>query len=288
VYNLPMSVVLPLQPVDYLVIGHLVCDLLPTQEKRLGGTVAYSALTAHALGLRVGVVTVFGEELPLNFPPGIQVWNTATARSTTFENLYTPQGRVQFVHHVAPDITLAHVPEIWRRAPIVHVGPVAQEAKSLVEVPWSGSILGLTPQGWMRAWDEQGRVQAVPWAEAEKMLPKAGAVVLSVEDVGGDEGEIERLSALTPVLAVTEGASGARVYWHGDSRRFSVPVQEEVDATGAGDIFAAAFFWRLYVTRDPWAAGRFAAHLASFSVTRVGLAGVPTREEIQSCLVEVL
>ena len=39
---------------------------------------------------------------------------------------------------------------------------------------------------------------------------------------------------------------------------------EEVDATGAGDIFAAAFFWRLYVTRDPWEAARFATHLASF------------------------
>ena len=62
----------------------------------------------------------------------------------------------------------------------------------------------------------------------------------------------------------------------------------EVDATGAGDIFAAAFFYRLYATRDPWAAARFATHLASFSVTRPGLDGIPTRDEIQTCLVEVL
>jgi sugar/nucleoside kinase (ribokinase family) len=62
----------------------------------------------------------------------------------------------------------------------------------------------------------------------------------------------------------------------------------EVDPTGAGDIFAAAFFARLYTTRDPWEAGRFATHLAAFSVTRHGLEGVPTREEIDLCLTEIV
>jgi sugar/nucleoside kinase (ribokinase family) len=62
----------------------------------------------------------------------------------------------------------------------------------------------------------------------------------------------------------------------------------EVDATGAGDIFAAAFFTRLYLTRDPWEAARFATQLAAYSVMRVGLEGIPTPEEIQACRVEVL
>jgi sugar/nucleoside kinase (ribokinase family) len=61
-----------------------------------------------------------------------------------------------------------------------------------------------------------------------------------------------------------------------------------VDATGAGDIFAAAFFARLHQTRDPWEAARFATNLASHSVTRVGLSGIPTREEVEGCLMEVL
>jgi sugar/nucleoside kinase (ribokinase family) len=90
------------------------------------------------------------------------------------------------------------------------------------------------------------------------------------------------------VLAVTEGAAGARLYWNGDLRRFRALQVQEIDPTGAGDIFAAAFFWRFSKTRDPWAAARFATHLASFSVTRRGLEGIPTRDEIQTCLVEVL
>jgi sugar/nucleoside kinase (ribokinase family) len=63
---------------------------------------------------------------------------------------------------------------------------------------------------------------------------------------------------------------------------------QEVDATGAGDIFAAAFFVRLYTTHDPWEAARFATLLASYTVTRVGLDGIPTEKEIRECLMEVL
>ena len=100
--------------------------------------------------------------------------------------------------------------------------------------------------------------------------------------------QIEAMANNCRVLAVTEGLAGARLYWNGDLRRFYAPHVIEVDATGAGDIFAAAFFWRLHVTRDPWAAAKFATHLASFSVQRRGLEGIPTQAEIQTCLVEVL
>jgi len=61
-----------------------------------------------------------------------------------------------------------------------------------------------------------------------------------------------------------------------------------VDATGAGDIFAAAFFVRLLATRDPWEATRFATLVASGSVTRIGLDGIPTPSEINQCMMEVL
>jgi sugar/nucleoside kinase (ribokinase family) len=282
-----MSSLVPLQPVDYLIVGHLACDITP-QGLRLGGTAAYSALTARALGLRVGIVTAFGGEIPLDLLDGIQVRNVRTEHSTTFENIYTPEGRVQYVHHIAPDLSPVHVPDEWKHTPIIHVGPIAQEAKSLVDGDFGGSILALTPQGWMRSWDGGGRVHPTGWAEAAAMLPKAGAVVLSVEDVGGDEEQIEAMASVARVLAVTEGPAGARLYWNGDLRRFRAPKREEADATGAGDIFAAAFFWRLYVTRDPWAAARFATHLASYSVLRGGLSGIPNQEEIQTCLVEVL
>ena len=92
----------------------------------------------------------------------------------------------------------------------------------------------------------------------------------------------------TRILCLTEGEAGAVLYWNGDRRRFRPIEVHEVDATGAGDIFAAAFFMRYYNTRDPWEATRFATNLAARSVTRVGLNGIPTAQEIEECLMEVL
>ena len=90
------------------------------------------------------------------------------------------------------------------------------------------------------------------------------------------------------VIAVTEAHQGVRLYWHGDVRRFRPPEVDEIDATGAGDIFAAAFFIRLQTTRDPWEAARFATQLSAFSVTRVGLQAVPSLDEINNTIVEIL
>lgn len=277
----------PIDPVDYLVIGHLSCDLYP-DSPRLGGTAAYAALTAYAFGLRVGVVTAWGGEVSLDVLDGIRIISAPAEHSTTFENVYTENGRIQYIHHTAPPLLLEQIPEIWRHTSIVHIGPIAQEAKSLVDENLASSLLGLTPQGWLRTWGGDHRVRPCTWPEAAEVLPKAGAAVISVEDVDGDENQIEAMAASCRVLAVTEGPAGARLYWNGDLRRFRAPVIAEVDATGAGDIFAAAFFYRLYTTRDPWAAAKFATHIASFSVRRPGLEGIPTQEEIQTCLVEIL
>ncbi len=276
-----------LEPVDYLVIGHISCDLT-SAGPRLGGTAAYAALTARALGLRVGVVTVWGGEVPLDALEGIQVSHLAVEHSTSFENISMPGERLQIIRHSAPDIQYENIPQIWREASIVHVGPIDGEGKSLVDGRFSASMLGLTPQGWLRSWDADGHVHTGAWPEAVHALAKADAAVLSLEDVGGDEQKIEAMANSCRVLAVTEAAAGARLYWNGDLRRFSALQVREVDSTGAGDIFAAAFFWRFSITHDPWAAARFATQLASFSVTRRGLEGIPTKEEIQTCLVEVM
>jgi len=119
-------------------------------------------------------------------------------------------------------------------------------------------------------------------------LKQAGAIVISREDVNGDDELIEHMAHQTQLLAVTEASEGCVLYWHGDRRRFRAPEVDEVDANGAGDVFAAAFFVRLWKTRDPWEAARFATLIASRSVTRVGLEGIPTPQDVEECLMEVL
>jgi len=276
-----------LRPVDYLLIGHVAVDLTPT-GKQLGGTVSYSALTAKAMGLQVGIVTSAGEDAPLHLLDGIQIFNIPTAQSTIFENIKTEHGRKQTLHHQATPITFEHIPQIWRDAPIVHLAPIAQEVDAAMAKQFSSSWVGVTPQGWMRGWDEKGSVFATAWENSEQVLSQVGGVVMSFEDINRDLELVEWMAHHTRLLCLTEGEEGCVLHWHGDRRRYRPVKVEEVDATGAGDIFAAAFFARFRATKDPWEAARFATNLAAYSVTRIGLLGIPTHEEIEHCKMEVL
>lgn len=282
-----MSNLVSLEPVDYLVIGHVAHDLTP-QGPRIGGTVSFAALTARALGMKVGIVTSVGPETPLDLLNGIPVLSQASPQSTTYENIYTDRGRIQYLRAQAERIDFSNVPESWQRASIIHLGPIANEMDSVLPNNFAPTLLGLTPQGWMRQWDTENRVSMRAWENAAPALAKANAVVISREDVNGDDELIEHMAHQTRVLAVTEGAAGCVLYWNGDRRRFRAKPVTEVDATGAGDVFAAAFFIRLFKTRDPWEAARFATLLASCSVTRVGLEGIATSQEIEECMMEVL
>lgn len=274
-------------PVDYLIIGHITIDITPS-GLQIGGTAAYAALTAKNLGFNVGIITSYGYEIPLTILEGIQIINHPTERSTTFENRQTPSGRKQYIHHKAPNLDINIIPDAWLNTRIVHFAPVAQEISPNFIRNFPHSFIGVTPQGWLREWDDKGQVSSTEWPEARFILEKTDATVISIEDVAHDDQRIEELASASKVLVVTEGSLGAIVYWYGDVRHIPVQPVSETDSTGAGDIFAAAFFFRLHSTQDPWESARFANQIARHSVTRPGLAGVPTPEEINNAMVEVL
>jgi hypothetical protein len=73
----------PIEPIDYLVIGHVTQDITPNGLV-LGGTASYSALTAKALGLRVGIVTACESSLPLGELAGISISALDSDTTTTF------------------------------------------------------------------------------------------------------------------------------------------------------------------------------------------------------------
>lgn len=275
------------QPLDYLVIGHVTQDLV-NGGVMLGGTASYSTMTAHALGLRTGLVTSCPKWLPLTEIKPIKTYRKYSQHATTFENIETDHGRQQVVHHCAAIIGAEDIPEDFIDAAIIHLGPVANEINpTIIQNLPKSAFVGLTPQGWMRIWGNDGHVHYRPWQTPEALLERADAVVISVEDVQEDENLINDFAQKTRILVVTDGFNGARVYWNGDIRRVSAPKVDVIDQTGAGDIFAAVFFARLHGSGDPWLAAEQAVKLASQSVTRVGLAGIPTPEEIRDASIEI-
>ena len=253
----------------------------------LGGTVSYSAMTAAALGLKVGIITVVPDAVDLSALAAFPIHRIPSQEATTYENIQTPNGRIQYLHKRAPTITPEMIPQSWQAASIVHFAPVAFEIDPPLLDIFPDSFRCITPQGCMRTVDQDKRVHYCDWEDAESMLPKTAAAVISVEDVQFDEECIQHLLKYANILAVTEGEQGARVYWKGNVRHFNAPRVNVVDPTGAGDIFAAVFFARLFATRDAWLAGAQAVHLASLSVTRRGVAGMPTAQELQTALVEI-
>ena len=264
-------------PIDYLLIGHLACDRTPT-GLRLGGSVAYAALTARALGLRPGIVTAWGGEIPLDDLGNTPITFAPTERSTVFENIETPAGRRQRLHNRATPLRWEHIPPAWRYAPLVHLAPIAAEVSPMLAQRFPNALVCATPQGWMRRWDAEGRVSPAPWEEAERALPHLSAVTLSREDLGG--AGTPPWAQRAEILAITAGSDPVTVHWGAEKRRFTPPTNEVVDPTGAGDIFAAAFFIALYRGQSPWQAAEFANQLASRSITRRGLEGVPRLTEI--------
>lgn len=269
----------------YLVVGHVTRDLDAQGGWQAGGTATYAALTAARLGVRVGVLTA-AEPGTIGFEgeDRIEVALCASAESTTFENSYLDGRREQYVRAVAERLEPRHLPTSWRQAPVVHLGPIAQEVDVGFLEAFAGALLGVTPQGWLRAWDADGRVYPTPLAYEEAVLRRADAIILSLEDLGNDRRWLARLASKATLLVETRGREGAVVFRQGVATHVPAFWAREVDPTGAGDVFAAAFLLRYREQRDPVEAARFANCVASFVVEATGAANLPSLEQAQERL----
>jgi sugar/nucleoside kinase (ribokinase family) len=253
----------------YLAIGHACQDVVPGGYE-VGGTVNFALRVAQVLGYETRLLTSTAPDYPFAAAlPHTLIHNIPAPATTTFENVMTPRGRVQTLHARAHTLTPAHLPPTWPTPAIIHLAPIANEISPdlIATLTPSAPFLCLTPQGWLRTWDEAGHVSACAWDAAADVLPLTTAVVASRED-WPDTATFETFRRHAPLLIVTEGANGCQVYHNGAAHHVPAPVVTEVESTGAGDVFAAAFFIRLHQTGDVLAAAQFATQLAAHSVTQ--------------------
>ena len=271
--------------IEYLVLGHVTVDRLDDKRVAMGGTATYAAVTARNMGARVGVHTSASYEPGLiDTLGGVLVARIPAEYTSCFVNDYSSGKRVQTIESVAEKLTYEQILPEWRNPPVVHLGPLCQEIDTNLVERFPRSLVGVTPQGWMREWDETGLVRAVDWADAERVLRKAHVVVISEDDVA-DRSIIEDWASRARMLVVTLGERGCDVYRRSGAEAFHSPAftpASEVDPTGAGDVFAAAFLWHLHNSGGDWkTAADWANCVASFVVEKRGVTGVPKLADVE-------
>ena len=212
--------------------------------------------------------------------PGVEVHRVPSRRATTFRNCYQDGRRTQHVLAQARSLALSDVPDAWRTAPIVLLGPVCGEVSPEAASLFAGSLVGVSAQGWLREVDAEHRVTRCPWPDSPAWH-SVHAVFVSDDDLAGDDGPLRDWTAVFPMVAYSRASRGACLHVDGRWRHIDAFPEREVDPTGAGDVFAAAFLIRLSESGDAALAARFAAAAASLSVSGEGTLAVADRRQVE-------
>ena len=123
-------------------------------------------------------------------------------------------------------------------------------------------------------------MQARAWT-GEPFWSGSRVLFVSEEDVAGDEHQIERWAEEVPIVVVTRERKGTRVHHDDVWQEIGVFPAEEVDPTGAGDVFAAAFLVHYSEAADVGEATRFASAAAALAVEAQGIEGIADRQQIE-------
>ena len=245
--------------VDVVMAGNLLVDDVvfadgATRMAQPGGALLHASLAASAWGLRVGCVSVLGDDYPAAALAALR------ARSVSLDGvraLGAPGLRVWLLHedgarhmvsrlgrpdHDAVSPSPDDVPRAWRDAPCLHVAPMPFERqRALLEGRGDHRFVSVDPHRPLH------RDTLDAWRGA---LAHADALFASDDEVrldGARERPRETLSSLVTgrlrYVAHKRGADGGVLYdAHDDALwQWEAAPAVAVDVTGAGDAFAAGF-----------------------------------------------
>lgn len=266
---------------EFVAVGHLTLDTAEDGRTRPGGAALYAGLLAWRLGLRVGLLTSFGPDFPPEvIPPDVEVVSLPAPATTTFHLAYRGSAQRLRLEARASPISRGDFPLHWTEARLAYLCPVADEVDPGLSVAFPEAGIGVGAQGWVRRWDPSGEVRARPWEDPAPVLRESQALFLSRDDIRGWEVEALALYQQVPVGALTFGADGAILFVNGERYPVTPAPAREVEPTGAGDVFAAAFLIRYAESQDPWEAAGYAAAAGALVVEGEGISGVPSAEAL--------
>ena len=275
-----------------LVAGFLTIDTIQLPMRQItsvGGPPAYAGLICSRLGHDVLPLTKVGND----FPDEQAVWLSrngvvlrAADRSlnkptTRFRLARTGEERNLTLVSRCEDLSSGQIPPDTRFSASL-VSPLAGEISSslLTEISARSDFSFLDPQGFVRAFDREGKVSAVPLKD-RSILSKIDAIKMDrteAEMLTGKGDPRQALGKLASIglrkAIVTHGAEvchvldGTRIYQVG------VPSSPVVDTTGAGDILSGATMSWYLKTRDFLRSACFGIAASSLSLHMIALAKI--------------
>lgn len=271
-----------------LIVGHVTHDRYE-EGFVAGGCALYGGLVHQMLADEVHLVTAVGEDFVCD--AAIQELDATISRrgeTTVFSNLYPDDGpRVQLLDAQGEEIVPQGVPRKWLEADLVHLAPVLGEVdlKTWKEAVGDG-LLAINIQGWIKVGGPEGagsrRVIQKPWDVSEEELWGVDIACLSEEDIIGQGDLLERLVENVPIVALTLGGRGSRIYVNGWlAEEVGICPTEVVDPTGAGDVFAATFCNGIASGQDPREAARYASAAASIIIEDIGPGAMDRLSEME-------
>jgi sugar/nucleoside kinase (ribokinase family) len=263
-------------PPNVVVCGNVTLDRTP-EGFAPGGPAYYAGQAWRALGAEARVLTAAGADFPPEALRGVETELLRSPSTTVFQNRYGADGtRTQRVEAQAGSLSPRNLPAHWRRPDVLHVVPVLSEVDpGSFRAALRPRLTGLCAQGLVRVVGPDGAVTQPPWDPSPTLLSAVDVVVLSEDDLRGQGNLLDRLVAAVPVVAFTRGARGCDIIVRGHITRVGVFPVEEVDPTGAGDVFAAGFLFAMAQGTPPAEAARLGAAAASFVVEAPGGTALP-------------
>lgn len=281
--------------VDVVMAGNLLVDDIvfgdgTTRLAQAGGALRHASLAAAAWGMRVGCVSVVGDDYPADAlaamrargvaldgvrplgAPGLRVW---LLHEDGARHMVSRRGRPSHDEvSPAPD----EVPPAWRDARCLHVAPMPFDRQRAMVSAYGGA---------------RQFVSVDPCVSIDDSTLDAWRAVLSRSDAvfaSDDELRVERLDALAVgrlrYVVHKQGARGGALYdahtralWRWDP----LPARV-VDVTGAGDAFAAGFLSAMVEGADVAAAIACGAATASVAIEGDGAASLEScsRDELDA------
>jgi sugar/nucleoside kinase (ribokinase family) len=256
------------QAITALVLGAVTRDesRSASGEKQLeaGGVPTYAGTALARLGAHVRVVTRLHERdgdallAPL-LAEGVEVHALPSAMTTTYALDYSGASDVHELRATSDPIGPDDLPESWRRADLIQLGPLHRRDLLPALVEDLAGFTGLDVQGLVR--EPHGK------RDLPRLLPQVDVLQVSEEESGALlEGEpleaFAKRFGLGEVL-ITRGALGATLLTAGTRYEVRAAPSTGRHRIGAGDVFLACYLLQRVRGAAPERAAEWAARVCA-------------------------